>query len=160
MFEAYHKPQVTFFKAEAELNMVQKMCSSFRDLEEQTRPHATPTAHVHAGDGCSTRAPGLGEYDCCVGSISSVGVLCGDSVSAPCIVDGESAQGFFERPIDGLTIADRFVGVFQDVAIDGSAFLFCSLSFSLSSSAPDQPTERVYSRRPQTTRGGNNGPVS
>lgn len=39
------------------------------------------------GDGCSTRALGFGQYDCCVGHISRSGVSCGDSVAAPCIVD-------------------------------------------------------------------------
>eukprot|EP00903_Cladosiphon_okamuranus_P006313 g6189.t2 len=39
------------------------------------------------GTGCSTRVPGFGQYDCCVGPISRVGVSCGVSVEAPCIVE-------------------------------------------------------------------------
>lgn len=39
------------------------------------------------GTGCSTRVPGFGQYDCCVGPIVDTGVSCGDSVAAPCIID-------------------------------------------------------------------------
>lgn len=39
------------------------------------------------GTGCSTRVPGFGQYDCCVGRIVETGVLCSESGDAPCIVD-------------------------------------------------------------------------